>query len=65
MKIITQLLYWKEYTNSYKKGDDFDRKHIYNDGIKSVIPFNKRGKQVIKDWEQAKQAAINMSKYLS
>ena len=57
--------YWKEYTNSYKKGDDFDRKHIYNDGIKSVIPFNKRGKQVIKDWEQAKQAAINMSKYLS
>ena len=57
--------YWKEYTNSYKKGDDFDRKHIYNDGIKSVIPFNKRGKQVIEDWEQAKQAAINMSKYLS
>ena len=57
--------YWKKYTKSYKKGDDFDRKHIYNDGIKSVIPFNKRGKQVIKDWEQAKQAAINMSKYLS
>lgn len=57
--------YWKKYTKSYKKGDDFDRKHIYNDGIKSVIPFNKRGKQVIEDWEQAKQAAINMSKYLS
>ena len=57
--------YWKKYTKSYNKGDDFDRKHIYNDGIKSVIPFNKRGKQVIEDWEQAKQAAINMSKYLS
>jgi hypothetical protein len=57
--------WWKTYTKSYKKGDNFDRKHIYNDGIKSVIPFNKRGKHTIKNWEDARTAAINMSKYLS
>jgi hypothetical protein len=58
-----------EYLNKFKKGlsnaDEFDKKWIYGDGIKSVIPFNRRGKEVIKSWEQAKQAAINMSKYLS
>ena len=57
--------WWKTYIKSYKKGDDFDKKHIYNDGIKSVIPFNKRGKHTIKNWEDARTAAINMSKYLS
>jgi len=57
--------WWKEYTKSYEKGDDFDRKHIYNDGIKSVIPFNKRGKHMVKNWSDARTAAINMSKYLS
>jgi hypothetical protein len=57
--------WWKKYTKLYKKGDDFDKKWIYNDGIKSVIPFNKRGKHMIKNWEDARTAAINMSKYLS
>ena len=57
--------YWKKYKKSYKMGDDFDKKYIYGDGIKAVMPFNRRGKEVIKNWEQAKQAAINMSKYLS
>jgi hypothetical protein len=57
--------WWKEYTKSYKNGDDFDKKWIYGDGIKSVIPFNKRGKHTIKNWEDARTAAINMSKYLS
>jgi hypothetical protein len=56
--------WWKKYTKSYKKGDDFDKKWIYSDGIKSVIPFNKRGKHMIKNWEDARQAAINLSKYL-
>ena len=56
--------WWKKYTKSYEKGDDFDRKHIYNDGIKSVIPFNKRGKHMIKNWEDAMIAAMNLSKYL-
>jgi hypothetical protein len=57
--------YWKEYSKSYSKADDFDKKSIYGDGIKAVIPFNRRGKQVIKDWDQARQAAINISKDLS
>jgi hypothetical protein len=46
-------------------GDDFDKKYIYGDGIKAVMPFNIRGKEVIKSWRQAKEAAINLSKYLS
>jgi len=56
--------WWKKYTKSYKKGDDFDKEWIYNDGIKSVIPFNKRGKNMIKNWEDARTAAENLSKYL-
>lgn len=56
--------WWKKYAKSYKKGDDFDRKHIYSDGIKSVIPFNKRGKHIIKNWSDAMNSAINVSKYL-
>lgn len=33
--------------------------------IVNVVPFNKRGKTTIETWEQAEQAAINMSNYLS
>jgi hypothetical protein len=50
---------------SYKKSDDFDQEWLFNDGVSSVIPFNKRGKHTIKKWEDARTAAINMSKYLS
>ena len=57
--------YWKKYVKQHSKADDVDRKWIYGNGIKAVMPFNIRGKKVIKNWEQAKQAAINMSKYLS
>lgn len=57
--------YWEKYVKQHSKADDVDRKWIYGDGIKAVIPFNQRGKEVIKNWEQAKQAAINVSKHLS
>jgi len=57
--------YYKKYQEGLKRVDEFDKKWIYDDGIKAVIPFNKRGKQVIKTWEEAKEAAINLSKYLS
>lgn len=57
--------YWKKYVREYSRADRFSKKSIYGDGIKSVIPFNRRGKQVIEDWNQAREAAINMSKYLS
>lgn len=57
--------YWEKYVKQHSKADDVDRKWIYGDGIKAVMPFNQRGKKVIKNWEQAKEAAINVSKYLS
>jgi hypothetical protein len=57
--------YYEEYKKSLKKGDDFDRKWLTVDGIASVIPFNRRGKKVIETWEEAKEAAISLSKYLS
>jgi hypothetical protein len=34
-------------------------------GIAYVIPFKKRGKKVIEDFEECLQAAINMSNDLS
>jgi hypothetical protein len=34
-------------------------------GIGYVIPYKKRGSKVIETWEEALQAAINMSKELS
>ena len=40
-----------------KDGDEFE--------IASIVPFNRRGKITIQTWEQAEQAAINMSNYLS
>jgi len=55
----------KKYDKSYNKADDFDKKWIYRNGINAVIPFNKRGKHMIKNWSDARTAAINMSKYLS
>jgi hypothetical protein len=40
-----------------KDGDEFE--------IASIIPFNRRGNITIQTWEQAEQAAINISNYLS
>lgn len=40
-------------------------KYLIEDGIKDVIPFNKRGSKVIETKEEAKQAAINFMKYIS
>jgi len=40
-----------------KDGEEFE--------IASIVPFNRRGKITIETWEQAEQAAINMSNYLS
>ena len=43
----------------------FRFKYIIEDGIKDVIPFNKRGSKIIETKEEAKQAAINFMKYIS
>lgn len=43
----------------------FRFKYLVEDGIKDVIPFNKRGSKIIETKEEAKQAAINFMKYIS
>lgn len=40
-------------------------KYLIEDGIKDIIPFNKRGSKIIEIKEEAKQAAINFMKYIS
>ena len=43
----------------------FRFKYLIEDGIKDIIPFNKRGSKIIETKEEAKQAAINFMKYIS
>jgi len=40
------------------------KKWLTEDGIAGFIPFNKRGSKIIQNWDEAKEAAINVSKYL-
>jgi hypothetical protein len=61
---------WSEFEKKFQKSlanaeDDLDRKWIEKDGISYVIPFKMRGPKIIENWDEARQAAINMSKYLS
>lgn len=61
---------WAGFQEKYEKvilkaKDSLELEWLKEDGITSIIPFNKRGKKEIENLEEAKQAAINMSKYLS
>ena len=56
--------YYEKYQKSLKKSDDFDKKWMEEDGIGYVMPFNRRGSKTITMWNEAKEAATNMSKYL-
>ena len=61
---------WAKFEKAFQKAldnseDDLDRKWIQESGISYVIPFKMRGPKLIENWYEAKQAAINMSKYLS
>jgi hypothetical protein len=57
---------WKiKYYKSFNEGDDLDKKWMFKEGISYVIPYTKRGKKIIENWDEALQAAINMSKDLS
>jgi hypothetical protein len=56
--------YMKKFAESYRTGDDFDQEWLFIDGVKSVVPFNRRGSKTIRNWGDALTAAINMSKYL-
>ena len=54
-----------KYLKSYDEGDDLDKRWMIQEGIAYVMPYNKRGKKVIENFEDCLQAAINMSKELS
>ena len=60
---------WKEWSSKFQKSlngaRESDMRYIYDEGIVSVIPFNKRGKKVIENWKEAREAAVTLSKYLS
>ena len=61
---------WTKYSIAYQKSlnsavDELDRKWIIEDGIAHVIPFKQRGPKIIETNQEAKQAAINFSKYVS
>jgi hypothetical protein len=61
---------WDKYKKLANKAEIRNRKEGWlKDGdafeIASIVPFNRRGKITIQTWEQAEQAAINMSNYLS
>lgn len=60
---------WWGWVDAYKdvllKADEFDTVWLMHGGIATVIPYNMRGQKVIENWEEAKQAAINLSKDLS
>ena len=60
---------WKEYvekfTQSFDKEDKVGKKWMLEDGFSYVIPFKRRGHKDIETLKEAKQAAINVSKYLS
>lgn len=61
---------WREFEAKFQKSldnaeDDLERNWMKESGISYVIPFKMRGPKVIETWEEAREAAINMSKYLS
>ena len=59
---------WEKWHNKYrqrlKNADDFDRKWLQADGVAGFIPFNMRGSKVIETFEEAIEAAKNLSRYL-
>ena len=55
----------EEFDAKMDQADPLDRKWMEESGIGYVIPFRMRGPKEIETCEEAKQAAINMSKYLS
>ena len=58
----------EKYNDAISKAEKEDSEwwleDLKTDGVVGFIPFSKRGSKVIETMEEAKQAAINMSKYL-
>lgn len=64
---------WQSYVCRYnealdkaeKEGDEWWANDIKADGVERFIPFKMRGNKTIENFEEAIQAAINLSKHLS
>ena len=63
-KLKSQELNFKTGRQRVSAGDPA-RNDVKTDGIRAVVPFKKRGSKTIENWDDAIQAAINMSEYLS
>lgn len=57
--------WYKKWQKLLKNSDPLERKWIEEEGISYVIPFKQRGPKLIQTMDEAKQAAINFSKYVS
>ena len=57
--------YEQDLAKAEAEGDSWWVEDIKRDGIGRYIPFNLKGKHQIKTLKQAKEAAINLSQYLS
>lgn len=59
---------WKKFRKKLEKSVSKQMEEtgmIEANSVREHMPFNRRGKIVIETWEQAEQAALNLSKYLS
>jgi hypothetical protein len=60
---------WKVWHDKYRralaKAPTAERRQIANDGVRAYVPFKERGKKVIQNWDEAIEAAKNLSNYLS
>lgn len=60
---------WEKWHDIYRKrlakADSFDKKWLCEDGVAGFIPFNMRGKKVIETWDEAIEAAHNLSNHLN
>jgi len=61
---------WTEFEKKFQKAldnakDDSHRDWMEEEGISYIVPFRLRGPKAIETWEEAKQAAVNMSGHLS
>ena len=53
------------YRKKLRKSEGLVKKQVCEDGVAGFIPFNMRGSKTIETWDEAIQAAKNLSNYLS
>jgi hypothetical protein len=64
---LDYLDYWKSawMDLSDEEVEKIQNEESFAEWCVEFIPFNRRGSEVIEDWEGARKAAVNLSKYLS